>query len=159
MFRLVRYTPDRQREWDDFVARSKNGVFLFRRDYMDYHADRFDDHSLMAYQGGQLIAVLPANRAGDALVSHGGLTYGGFVTGDRARAAGALGLFAALLDHARDVGMRAVVYKPVPHIYHRAPAEEDLYALFRFGARLLRRDVSSAIRMAVIRSSARCVWK
>src|SRR5207249_4408983 len=29
-----------------------------------------------------------------------------------------------------------------------APAEEDLYALFRFCARLLRRDVSSAIRMA-----------
>src|SRR4029453_8772018 len=80
-FRLVRYSLDRKAAWDEFVARSKNGTFLFRRDYMDYHADRFDDHSLLAYQGDQLVAVLPANLAGDALVSHGGLTYGGFVAG------------------------------------------------------------------------------
>jgi hypothetical protein len=36
-------------------------------------------------------------------------------------------------------------YKAIPHIYHLVPAEEDLYALFRYGAKLIRRDVSSAI--------------
>src|SRR5262249_47787360 len=143
-FRLVRYSPDRKAAWDEFVARSKNGTFLFRRDYMDYHADRFHDSSLMAFQRNHLIAVLPANREGDALVSHGGLTYGGFVAGDRLRTAHVLDLFAALLDHAREAGVRTVTYKPVPHIYHRVPAEEDLYALFRQRARLVRRDVSSA---------------
>ena len=115
---------------------------------MDYHADRFDDHSLMAYQDGRLIAILPANRAGDALISHGGLTFGGFVTGEKMRVSAMLDLFAALLRHARDVGVRTVVYKPAPHIYHRVPAEEDLYALFRHRARLVRCDVSSAIRLA-----------
>lgn len=38
-----------------------------------------------------------------------------------------------------------LIYKPVPHIYHRYPAEEDLYALFRAGATLTARLVSSAI--------------
>jgi hypothetical protein len=33
----------------------------------------------------------------------------------------------------------------VPHIYHALPSEEDLYALYRSGARLFRRDVSSAV--------------
>jgi len=56
---LVRYTPDRQREWDDFVGRSRNGVFLFQRAYMDYHADRFTDHSLLAYDGDRLAALFP----------------------------------------------------------------------------------------------------
>jgi hypothetical protein len=37
------------------------------------------------------------------------------------------------------------VYKAIPHIYQVVPAEEDLYALFRYDAKLIRRDVSSAI--------------
>ena len=41
---------------------SKNGTFLFLRAYMDYHSDRFHDHSLMFHnEKGKLIAVLPAN--------------------------------------------------------------------------------------------------
>ena len=36
------------REWDAFVGASKNGTFLLTRPYMDYHADRFTDHSLIA---------------------------------------------------------------------------------------------------------------
>jgi hypothetical protein len=37
------------------------------------------------------------------------------------------------------------VYKAIPYIHHLAPAEEDLYALFRCGAKQIRRDVSSTI--------------
>jgi hypothetical protein len=40
-----------------------------------------------------------------------------------------------------------VVYKAVPHIFHACPAEEDLYALHRLGARLKRRDLSSVIAL------------
>jgi hypothetical protein len=43
--------------------------------------------------------------------------------------------------------MTRVVYKPIPHIYHRLTAEEDLYALFVRGGRLVRRDVSSTLVM------------
>ena len=42
-------------------------------------------------------------------------------------------------------GARRLVYKPVPHIYHVAPAEEDLYALHAAGAVLIRREVSAAV--------------
>ena len=44
---VVRYTSDQKIVWDSFVAASRNGTFLFMRDYMDYHADRFTDYSLM----------------------------------------------------------------------------------------------------------------
>ena len=50
MFDIVRYTADKEAEWNAFVAQSKNGTFLFDRGYMDYHSDRFTDHSLMFFE-------------------------------------------------------------------------------------------------------------
>jgi hypothetical protein len=147
---VVRYDAGRAREWDEFVARAKNGHFLFRRGYMDYHADRFPDASLMFYDGaGRLVALLPATPRdeGRTLASHAGLTFGGVVSSDSMKAALMLELFDAMREHLRAAGCARLVYKAVPHIYHRAPAEEDLYALFRAGARLSRRDLSSAIEM------------
>jgi hypothetical protein len=145
MVRVERYEPKWQAEWDGLVARAKNGVFLFHRSYMEYHADRFTDHSLLFFDGDRLVAILPANRAENDLVSHGGLTFGGFVTDDRMKAPQMLKLFDALLDHCREAGLDRVVYKVVPYIYHRHPAAEDLYALFVREGRLVRRDVSATI--------------
>ena len=133
-------------EWNRFVAASKNGTFLFDRRFMDYHSDRFSDHSLMCYRDGRLYALLPANEKGDTLVSHGGLTYGGLVTDSRCSAKGVLDAFTAINRYLRDNGFRHVVYKAIPWIYHQLPAEEDLYALTAVcHARLTIRDISSTI--------------
>ncbi len=139
--RIERYAARDRDRWNDFVRASRNGTFLFDRDYMDYHADRFSDHSLLACDdGGRLLALLPAHGAGEKLVSHGGLTYGGFIVDDRMTASAMLDIFAAASEAMRRDGFSKLVYKSIPHIYHRAPAEEDLYALFRAGARVTRRD-------------------
>ena len=133
-------------EWNLFVAASKNGTFLFDRRFMDYHADRFCDHSLLVYRDQRLYALLPANQKDDTLVSHGGLTYGGLVTDSRCSAKGVLDAFTAINEYLRQQGFRHVVYKAVPWIYHQLPAEEDLYALTSVcHARLTIRDISSAI--------------
>lgn len=139
--RIDRYTARDRERWNDFVRASRNGTFLFDRNYMDYHADRFDDHSLVACDdGGALVALLPAHAADGRLVSHGGLTYGGFIVGDRMTATAMLELFGAATATMRAAGFAKLVYKSIPHIYHRAPSEEDQYALFRASARLTRRD-------------------
>lgn len=145
---VTRYDPTRAEEWNAFVAGSKTGTFLFDRGFMDYHRDRFTDHSLMITVEGALWALLPANAVGEGLVSHGGLTYGGFVTDTRMRADTMVAIVEATCDHARRAGFKTLTYKPVPHFYHHVPAEEDLYALFRAGAREARVDLSSAIRLA-----------
>ncbi len=145
-FEIRRYTPEDKAEWNAFVAASKNGTFLFDRNYMDYHADRFSDFSLMFYREDRLYALLPANKDGRTLVSHGGLTYGGLVTDSSATANCVVQLFGQLVKYLASQGFDAFVYKAIPWIYHRHPAEEDLYALFRTGrARLLARDISSTI--------------
>lgn len=146
MVNVFNYAAGHKPAWDDFVARSKNGVFLFRRDYMEYHADRFADSSLMFEdEDGRLVALLPASVEGAVVTSHAGLTFGGVVTDSTMKAALMLELFDALEEYLKQHGVKKLIYKAVPHIYHRLPAEEDLYALFRKGARLSRRDVSATI--------------
>ena len=144
---VARYEPADAEEWDAFAARSRSGHYMIQRGYMDYHADRFKDHSLLVRRDDRLVALLPANRDGSELVSHGGLTFGGFVTDETMSTRRMLEVFETVSLALRADGIGSWRYAPVPHIYHRVPAEEDLYALFRAGARLVRRDVASAIRL------------
>ena len=149
MFEIRRYTPQSADEWNRFVAESKNGVFLFDRRYMDYHSDRFCDHSLMFYVGSQLLAVLPAHASGDTLCSHNGLTYGGLVMSPRLTVVQTMHLFRELNDYLRGEGIRHVSYKAIPWIYHRLSAEEDLYALFHeCKARIVARDFATNIYLS-----------
>ena len=151
MFEIVRYTSERQAEWDAFVRSSRNGTFLFERAYMDYHAHRFTDCSLMFFREGRLVALLPANWVEEerTVYSHQGLTYGGLVMGDELTAIRVMDIFTVMLDWMRlQLGAVRMVYKPIPYIYNRCPSEEDLYALFRHGAMLHTRGVSSVVDMA-----------
>lgn len=139
--RVVPYSPGRADEWNAFVASSRNGTFLFHRGYMDYHADRFDDRSLIFEARGRILALLPAHQREGELVSHAGLTYGGFIVGDAATLLDVRGCCDAVMDLMRGHGWERWIYKTIPYIYHRAPAGEDLHALFLRGARVHRRDV------------------
>lgn len=146
MMEIKRYDNSHADEWNAFVARSKNGTFLFDRRYMDYHSDRFTDHSLMVYRDQRLYALLPANEEGEQWTSHRGLTYGGLITDERATAAATVSLFTELNDYLRSQGFRRVLYKCVPWIYHQLPAEEDLYAICRTcDARLVDRDLGTVV--------------
>lgn len=146
MFEIRRYSEARQDEWNKFIAESKNGTFLFDRNYMDYHSDRFTDYSLMFYVGGRLLAVLPAHAVGDTLCTHRGLTYGGLLMSVRLTIAETVTLFCELNDMLRAAGFRHVSYKAIPWIYHRLSADEDLYALYHVcKARIVARDYSTNI--------------
>jgi len=146
MFEIVRYTSDKADEWNRFVESSKNGTFLFYRGYMDYHSDRFMDCSWMFYLDGKLYGLLPANAEDDVLWSHRGLTYGGIIGNERTTAAQTLQLFRELNDLLRQHGFKRVIYKAVPHLFHRIPSEEDLYALTSVcDAQIIDRSISSAI--------------
>ena len=148
MFTIKRYTAADKAQWDGYVAKARNATFLFYRDYMDYHADRFTDHSLMFYVGARLHSILPANIVGDTLFSHQGLTYGGLVMNVDVTAAEVIQLFFELNDWLKASGIRRVVYKPVPWVYHQHASEEDLYPLFWIcHAKVISRDIGTVIFM------------
>jgi len=142
---VVHYSSQYKGQWDNFVLGAKNGVFLFLRDYMEYHSNRFRDHSLLFFRGDQLVGLLPANIDGDTLFSHAGLTFGGVISGYDMKTTLMLELFEALNSHCRRNKITKVVYKTIPYIYHSVPASEDLYALFRNNAKLIGRNLSSSL--------------
>ena len=145
MIEVSRYSDSFADDWNALVAGSANGTFLFDRGFMDYHSDRFQDHSLLFHDDGALIAVLPANQSDDALISHGGLTYGGVVHRPRLSGVKMLEVFDALTAYALSAGVARLLYKPVPTIFHRLQSEQDRYALFRHDAEPVRADLSTAI--------------
>lgn len=147
---IDRYDGSRADEWNDFVARARNATFLFNRSYMDYHADRFEDCSMLAWKGEKLMAVLPANITPDGVLhSHQGLTYGGWILRrHHDDCVTVLEFWEEWLRKCRQMGIRAIDYKPLPHIYAIQPSEEDMYALFRSRAVICECNASATIRLA-----------
>ena len=144
--KIRRYRREDKELWNSFVSKARNATFLFDRNYMDYHADRFDDNSFMFYHKGKLKAVLPANVAGDTLYSHQGLTYGGLLLDKKATVEDVLECFDSLNSWLRENGISKVVYKALPWIYQQYPSQEDLYALtWKCKAQLISRDIASTI--------------
>ncbi len=147
MYNLTKYTPDFKNKWNDFVSKSKNGIFLFNRNYMDYHSHLFIDHSLIIQKKNKIVAIFPANEQNDQIISHGGLTYGSLITSTGIKTKEVLDIFINIIKYYRDLGFNSLLYKVIPSIFHKYPSEEDKYALYRLNAKLVRRDISSVIKL------------
>ena len=140
---IKRYEKTDSPIWDDFVDNAKNGTFLFKRAYMDYHAYRFEDFSLLIFENKKLVALLPANRNEKIVYSHQGLTYGSLLISATVSQRLMLAIFDELNLFLKPLGVEKLYYKTVPAIYHKLPCEEDLYALFRHHAKLVVRNCST----------------
>jgi hypothetical protein len=145
VYRAVRYRDEMKKGWDSCIAAAKNGNFLFFRDYMDYHRDRFDDHSLMFTRDERVIACLPAHRTDDVLSSHRGLTFGGLIMDATIRLPHVAAIFGVLIDHMNANELRTLYYRAMPHPYHHLPAEEDLFVLSGLGARAIETKVTAVV--------------
>lgn len=149
MVRIEKYSNEKEDIWNRFNKESKNSLFMFDRKYMDYHSDRFKDHSLLFYDEDKLIAILPLSEHGEELKSHGGLTYGGFITDSKMKQHTMMDCFKTFISYAKENGYSKVTYKCIPHIYHNQPAEEDRFALFANGAQLVTVDVSTYVNLSL----------
>lgn len=122
---IKKYTDDKKSEWDDFCKTSKNPLFLFERNFMEYHKDRFTDNSLMFYEKKddgtreELLALLPMSIKQNSLYSHGGLTYGGFITSNNMKQYLMLDCFETLKSYAKNNSIKEIIYKQIPYIYHK----------------------------------------
>lgn len=148
LIEVRQYTQNDKILWNDFVRRAKNGHFFFCRDFMEYHADRFLDHSLLFFINEKLSGLLPANLRDNILLSHEGLTYGGMLLNQQICTVNVVEMFSALRKYMQNHGINELIYKTMPYIYFVTPSEEDRYALFLEGAELYRRDLSSVIDMS-----------
>ncbi|MEN8383185.1 GNAT family N-acetyltransferase [Acinetobacter radioresistens] len=147
-FRIKKYSESDRNIWNDFLLTCKNYHFMFNRDFIEYHSDRFKDHSLIILdEKDKIVALLPGNLTDRTFYTHQGLTFGGFLINKNIHASDLLEIFEILKLYLKEEGIEKIIYKCIPTIYHQYPAQEDLYVLFINNAKLYRRDISSSINI------------
>ena len=142
------YRPDEAEHWDAFCDASYNATFLHHRRFLSYHGERFVDRSIVIEDDGKWLGGMPAARhPGETrtLVSHPGISYGGIVHQGALRGMAMQQALRSAATFFRESGFERLQYKALPHIYHRAPAQDDLYALQQLGAHRYRCDLSTCI--------------
>jgi len=139
-FTITKYQPEYKQQWDDFVSRAKNATFLFYRDFMDYHSDRFEDYSLMVFLEEKLVSVLPANIIENEIYSHRGLSYGDFVFLKKTNLQECLAIYEETLKHLFKIGILKMHIKSIPIIYHNQICQETEILVYFLGAELSRVD-------------------
>ncbi|MDA9239167.1 GNAT family N-acetyltransferase [Flavobacteriaceae bacterium] len=144
-YRVEKYTKENRLAWDTFISGAKNATFLFARDFMEYHSDRFTDYSLLVYKDDLLYAVLPANIVGDKLYSHKGLTYGSLVLSKSAKLLYTFEAFKALLAFLDAKAISTLELRNIPTFYNTMPSDELSYFLFKANATLIKRDALMVI--------------
>ena len=153
--RVLPFTPDDSERWDRLVDAAPMATFLHTRRFLSYHGERFRDASLsVTDERGALRAVLPAALDPNdpaRVVSHPGATYGGLVHDGRLHAEGVGEALRAASEHYAERGLTALRYKPVPHIYHRSPSSDDVWALSDLGAARAACSLACAIDLAARR--------
>ncbi len=147
MIKIQKYNPEFKLLWDNFVKSSKNGTFLFMRDFMEYHKERFEDFSLVCFYKEKLVALLPANIQGEQVFSHQGLTYGGLVVSQDMKMEVFIEVIIQLLQFMLKEGVELLRIKNLPRVYENFASDEFLYLQFLLKSKLVRRDVSSVIDM------------
>ena len=144
-FKVVIYGGIYYNEWNSFVSQAKNATFLFHRDFMEYHSDRFQDYSLMVYKNEKLVALFPANRIEDTVYSYQGLTYGGLVLKKDIKFNDVLNIFLAVLEYLHIQNYKELEIKCLPSIYNSVPNNEIDYIIFLLKGVLVKRDTLSVI--------------
>lgn len=145
MLEIIRYTSEKKNAWDEFVKKSVNGTFLFYRDYMEYHSDRFTDYSLMIYRKNSLTALLPANRVKNTIYSHQGLTYGGLILDKKSKSIETKWIIEHLIVFFKVQGISEFYYKCIPPFYSLYPTYQIDYFLYQKGSEVYEKKMNLAM--------------
>mgnify|MGYP001383520824 FL=1 len=147
MISLKIYNDSYKPEWDNFIDISKNSTFLFKRDFMDYHSDKFKDNSLLIYKNSKLVALFPLNINDGKVYSHQGLTYGGIIVNHDIKFIKYLELFTEVLNYLYEISIDKLFIKQIPVIYNSNFNGELDYLSFISAGAIYRRDIISVIDM------------
>lgn len=148
-YKIVKYTSEHYQMWNNFVANAKNATFLFHRDFMEYHSDKFQDFSLLIFDKKDILkAILPGNILDNVVYSHQGLTYGGLVLDENSKLSEVIQLNYQLLKFLSEAGIEKLQLKIIPNIYNNFPSDEMEYLAFLLNANLFRRDAIAILDLS-----------
>jgi hypothetical protein len=146
-YTIKKYEQNDCKIWNEFIAKAKNATFLFYRNFMEYHSDRFEDFSLLVFEEEKLKAVLPANKKGNSVYSHQGLTYGGLVFSSKLKAENIELILDEILLFLKQNAIQTFYYKPIPGFYLLEGNSEIDFFLIKRGAVLEQKEMNLAVNL------------
>lgn len=159
MVEIRRYTEAFRTDWDRLVEESINGTFLHKRDFIEYHGDKFIDTSVLVYLKNKPKAIFPANRIGGKVFSHQGLSYAGLILKKGVNFSEQKAIIEALLDFFRLEGVNCLEIKNVPTIYCKESQDSLEYLWMQNGAKILFSDLTYSIPLPAHRIGRTKRWK
>lgn len=146
-YTVKKYLKSDYNIWNEFIAQAKNATFLFHRDFMEYHEDRFEDFSLLVFEEEKLKAILPANKREKSVYSHQGLTYGGLVFSAKLNAEKVVAIIETVLIFFKENQIQTFYYKPIPGFYLPEGNQDIDFFLFKKGAILDHKEMNLAVNL------------
>jgi hypothetical protein len=140
-YSVKKYQESDYDNWNAFIGQAKNATFLFHRDFMEYHKDRFEDYSLIILDKGKWVGVLPANRVGNDVFSHQGLSYGTIIIENNVRIKKYLIIVREMMLYLSQQNIDFIYLKLLPKIYNTILADELDYVSFLMQGAIYRSDV------------------
>ena len=145
---VKQYHESNYKQWNAFIGQAKNATFLFHRDFMEYHKERFEDYSLLVFdENHRLQALVPANISNQHVFSHQGLTYGGLVFSKKNKAEETEQMVQLLLDYLTADSVKKIIVKLLPSLYNQLATNDFDYFIYQKGGVLFRRDMNLAINL------------
>jgi hypothetical protein len=136
------YSSELKNDWNAFVKAADNSNFLFDRNFMEYHSDRFSDCSVMVYDENNLVGVFPANKKENTVYSHQGLTYGGLILNERRNVKKLISYHHGVFSYYNNLGNSEIVYKPIPNYISRTVNDLEHFVMNTVNAEVVRVDTS-----------------
>ena len=151
---VVRFSPDKTKEWDDFVKNhSRNGGLFTEQKFLSYHPEgRFADCSLMCYKDGKLNGVFPAaSKVGEhgekCIISHPGSSCGALVYAETAKTRDVLAMLEAVISYYKSEEAASLELRLAEPIFDMPSAEELTYLLWHRGFELKSKELASCVRL------------
>lgn len=151
---LIKYEDSFKSEWNNHIRNSKNPHFFFLRDFIEYHKDRFNEHSIIIKRGKKIAAVLPGNIDKDTFYSYQGLTFGGLIVNDKIRAANTGQIIGRVIEYLKELGVSKIIYKKMPFVYNEVPYEEDVYHMVNRGAEISYTEIGQVVNYSNFKISS-----
>ena len=129
---VTKYTDAFRLEWEGLVEESINGTFLHKRAFLEYHGDRFQDFSLMAWQDRRLLGVFAAERNAKSVYSHRGLSYGGWIFAKGLEPKAIKDIVQAGMGYFKKEGVEKLYIRSIPGFYFSGQEAEVISAYLPF---------------------------
>ena len=148
---IVKYKESYEKTWDDFVAKSKNGNVFHTRKFLNYHKDKFVDHSVLIYKKDKLLALFPAIEYDGKIISHRGSTYGGLLVKTNNKLNDTLKIWKEVINYYQ----KTIEFRKCEYIFDRFPSQEVEFGAKHLGFSCVHEELSTCLDLHHIKLSER----